>query len=80
MIFLYDKYSNYARVGHEMGRAASTVSKYIKMKGTPKITAQTLRNNVRRELKMKKILCVLLVALMLMGTTFAEEDLHFAMA
>lgn len=48
MILLYDKYGNYARVGREMGRAASTVSKYIKLKGTTKIAAQTLRNNVRR--------------------------------
>ena len=48
MILLYDKYGNYARVGREMGRAASTVSKHIKLKGTPKIAAQTLRNNVRR--------------------------------
>lgn len=48
MILLYDKYGNYARVGHEMGRAASTISKYIKLKGTPKTAAQTFRNNVRR--------------------------------
>lgn len=29
MILLYDKYGNYARVGREMGRAASTVSSLI---------------------------------------------------
>ena len=32
---LYDKLGNYAAVGREMGRSASTISKYVQMKGVP---------------------------------------------
>ena len=32
---LYAKLGNYAAVGKAMGRSASTVSKYVQMKGVP---------------------------------------------
>ena len=32
---LYAQLGNYAAVGREMGRSASTVSKYVQMKGVP---------------------------------------------
>ena len=32
---LYAKLGNYAAVGREMGRSASTISKYVQMKGVP---------------------------------------------
>ena len=45
---LYNKYGNYARVGRELGRAGSTVAKYIKLQTTPKIVAHTLKEVVRK--------------------------------
>lgn len=44
---LYIKYGNYASVGRELGRSGSTVSKYIKMKGTPDIVKHTFKEVVR---------------------------------
>lgn len=44
---LYNKYGNYARVGRELGRAGSTVAKYIKLQTTPKIVAHTFKEVVR---------------------------------
>lgn len=44
---LYAKCGNYAEVGRQMGRSGSTVSKYIKMKGTPHIVVHTFKEVVR---------------------------------
>lgn len=44
---LYNKYGNYAAVGRELGRAGSTVAKYVKLNGTPKIVAHTFKEVVR---------------------------------
>ena len=44
---LYAKYGNYAEVGRQMGRSGSTVSKYVKMKGTPQIVIHTFKEVVR---------------------------------
>ena len=35
MLRLYPKLGTYAAVGREVGRSASTVSKYVQMKGVP---------------------------------------------
>ncbi len=43
MTQLYEQYGNYADVAREVGRAASTVAKYIKLSGTPKPVKQALR-------------------------------------
>ncbi|MCI8595125.1 MAG: helix-turn-helix domain-containing protein [Oscillospiraceae bacterium] len=44
---LYNRLGNYAAVGREMGRSGSTVARYIKMKGTPKVVKHTFREVVR---------------------------------
>ena len=44
---LYAKYGNFAAVGREMGRSASTVARYVKLKGTPPIVAHTFKEVVR---------------------------------
>ena len=44
---LYNEYGNYAEVGRRIGRSGSTVAKYVKMKGTPKIVAHTFKEVVR---------------------------------
>ena len=44
---LYNKYSNYAEVGRRMGRSGSTVARYIKLEGTPKIVKHTFKEVVR---------------------------------
>lgn len=44
---LYAKLGNFAAVGRATGRSASTVSKYIKMKGTPDIVKHTFKEVVR---------------------------------
>ncbi|MBQ4158898.1 MAG: hypothetical protein IJD86_12280 [Clostridia bacterium] len=44
---LYAKYGNFAAVGREMGRSGSTVAKYIKLEGTPKIVKHTFQEVVR---------------------------------
>ena len=44
---LYAKYGTYAAVAREMGKHPSTVSKYIRMKGAPKIVQHTFKEVVR---------------------------------
>ena len=44
---LYNKYGNYADVAREVGRSRSTVAKYVKMKGAPRIVAHTFKEVVR---------------------------------
>lgn len=44
---LYAKYGNFAAVGREIGRSGSTVKKYVKLEGTPKIVAHTFKEVVR---------------------------------
>lgn len=44
---LYNQYGNYAEVGRRLGRSGSTVAKYVKLKGTPKIVAHTFKEVVR---------------------------------
>lgn len=44
---LYNEYGNYAEVGRRMGRSGSTVARYIKLDGTPKIVAHTFKEIVR---------------------------------
>ena len=41
---LYAKLGNYAAVGREMGRSASTVSKYVQMKGVPQNVRLAVNN------------------------------------
>lgn len=48
---LYNEYGNYAEVGRRMGRSGSTVAKYIKLNGTPKIVAHTFKEVVREDRK-----------------------------
>ena len=64
---LYAKYGNYAAVGRELGRSGSTVSKYIKLNGTPDIVKHTFKEVVRGQggkYIMKKLLCLLLTLVM----------------
>ncbi len=44
---LYNKYANYAKVGRELGRSGSTVARYIKLDGTPKVVTHTFKEVVR---------------------------------
>lgn len=44
---LYNQYGSYAEVGRRLGRSGSTVAKYVKLKGTPKIVAHTFKEVVR---------------------------------
>lgn len=44
---LYNEYGNFAEVGRRLGRSGSTVAKYIKLNGTPKIVAHTFKEVVR---------------------------------
>ena len=41
---LYAKLGNYAAVGREMGRSASTISKYVQMKGVPQNVLLAVNN------------------------------------
>ena len=41
---LYAKLGTYAVVGRELGRSASTVAKYMKMKGVPQNIRMTVEN------------------------------------
>ncbi len=45
---LYAELGNYAAVGRQMGRSGSTVARYIKMDGTPKIVKHTFVEAVRK--------------------------------
>ena len=44
---LYNEYGNYAEMGRRNGRSSSTVAKYIKSDGTPKIVKHTFKEVVR---------------------------------
>lgn len=44
---LYNEYGNFAEVGRQMGRSGSTVARYVKLNGTPKIVAHTFKEVVR---------------------------------
>lgn len=47
MTRLYNEYGNYAEVGRRMKRSGSTVAKYIKLEGVPKIVKHTFKEVVR---------------------------------
>lgn len=44
---LYAELGNYAAVGRKIGRSGSTVARYIKLEGTPKIVKHTFKEVVR---------------------------------
>lgn len=44
---LYNELNNFAEVGRRMGRSGSTVAKYVKLDGTPKIVKHTFKEVVR---------------------------------
>lgn len=44
---LYAELGNYAAVGRKIGRSGSTVARYIKLEGTPKIVKHTFKEAVR---------------------------------
>lgn len=46
---LYAELGTYEAVGRKIGRSGSTVAKYIKMKGTPRIIKHTFKEIVRGE-------------------------------
>lgn len=43
---LYNQYGNYAEVGRRVGRSGSTVTRYIKLQGTPNIVKHTFKEVV----------------------------------
>lgn len=45
---LYPKYGSYAAVARELGRSASSVAKYVKLAGTPRIVKHTFKEVVRK--------------------------------
>ena len=45
---LYAKLGTYAAVGRELGRSASTVAKYVKMKGVPQNIRIIVENLTRK--------------------------------
>lgn len=48
MHHLYAKLGTYAAVGRKLGRSASTVAKYVKMKGVPQNIRITVENLTRK--------------------------------
>lgn len=44
---LFRDYGTYAEVGRRMGRSATTVAKFIKLEGTPRIVKHTFQEVVR---------------------------------
>lgn len=44
---LYNEQGNYAEVGRRMGRSGTTVAKYIKLNGIPKIVAHTFKKVIQ---------------------------------
>lgn len=44
---LYNELNNFAEVGRRMGRSGSTVAKYVKLEGTPKVVKHTFKEVVR---------------------------------
>ena len=49
MIRLYKELGTYAAVGREIGRSASTVSKYVQMRGVPLNMKLAVENLMRQE-------------------------------
>ena len=47
---LYDQLGNYAAVGKAMGRSASTVSKYVQMKGVPQNVRLAVENLAQKNI------------------------------
>ena len=47
MLRLYAQLGNYAAVGRAVGRSASTVSKYVQMKGVPQNVRLAVNNLMR---------------------------------
>lgn len=45
---LYSKYGTYAAVARVVGRSASSVAKYVKLAGTPRIVKHTFKEIVRK--------------------------------
>lgn len=44
---LYAELGSYAAVGRKLGRSGSTVARYVKLEGTPKIVKHTFKEVVR---------------------------------
>ena len=44
---LYAELGSYAAVGRKIGRSRSTVARYVKLEGTPKIVKHTFKEVVR---------------------------------
>ena len=44
---LYNEYGTFAEVGRRVGCSASTVAKYIKLEGVPKIVKHTFKEVLR---------------------------------
>ena len=44
---LYAELGSYAAVGSKIGRSGSTVARYVKLEGTPKIVKHTFKEVVR---------------------------------
>lgn len=47
MNHLYAELGSYAAVGREIGRSGSTVARYVKLEGTPKIVKHTFKEVVK---------------------------------
>lgn len=45
---LYPKYGTYVAVARVVGRSASSVAKYVKLAGTPRIVKHTFKEVVRK--------------------------------
>ena len=44
---LYEKYGTFAAVTREKGRSPSTVARYVKLEGTPKVVKIAFRVRIR---------------------------------
>lgn len=44
---IYAELGSYAAVGRKIGRSGSTVARYVKLEGTPKIVKHTFKEVVR---------------------------------
>lgn len=44
---LYAELGSYAAVGRKIGRSGSTIARYVKLEGTPKIVKHTFKEVVR---------------------------------
>ena len=45
---IYAELGSYAAVGRKIGRSGSTIARYVKLEGTPKIVKHTFKEVVRR--------------------------------